>query len=109
MNTKLAILCLSALLLLASAIAQAQEPAAEYFALLDMRFYSQNGGFLVERLQMVFPPSADRPIELVVSKASGERVATVPLRLEAWERFPVFAGLLPKGHPGNVQVGQPGE
>jgi hypothetical protein len=98
-----------ALFLATTLTAQTNPPAVEFSSLLNLRFYPQSGGFLVERLQLVFPPAAEQAMEFVIGRASGEAVATVPLRPEQWENFPAFRGLLPKGHPGNIQVAQPGD
>ncbi|HLG17933.1 MAG TPA: hypothetical protein VJH03_26055 [Blastocatellia bacterium] len=88
---------------------QTNEPALEFDSLLSLRFYEQTGGFLVDTLQLVFPPANDPPIEFVVTRGSGETVATVPLRIQRWQQFPAFAGLSPTGHTGVVQLGQPGD
>jgi hypothetical protein len=46
----------------------------------------------------------------VVTKAGGEVVASVPLRLEKLENFPAFGILRPAaGNPGNVRVAQSGD
>ncbi|HYG80086.1 MAG TPA: hypothetical protein VD861_06845, partial [Pyrinomonadaceae bacterium] len=51
-----------ALLLLApsAAAGQTHQPAAEYLSLLNMRFYEADGGFLVDGVQLVFPPQGVR-------------------------------------------------
>src|SRR5688500_5886669 len=38
-----------------TATAQANKSAIEYDSLMNMRFYEQTGGFLVENLEVVFP------------------------------------------------------
>jgi hypothetical protein len=47
------------LLLLTSArvLAQTYQPAIEYQSLMNMRYYQADGGFLIEDLQLVFPPA----------------------------------------------------
>lgn len=37
-------------------LGQNYKPAAEYQSLLNLRFYETNGGFLVDDLEIVFPP-----------------------------------------------------
>ncbi|MDZ7363865.1 MAG: hypothetical protein ONB46_24590 [candidate division KSB1 bacterium] len=99
-----------ALILATTVTGQNYPPAIEYASLLDLRFYEQTGGFLVENLQLVFPPQQEQKLEFVIARATAEAVATVPLRKERLgENFPAFARLQPSGHPGNVQVGQAGD
>ena len=75
-----------------------------------MRFYEANGGFLVEGLEVVFPPSGNEPATFMITKPGGEVVASVPLRLEPIENFPAFAVFRPAiGNPGSVRVGQSGD
>jgi hypothetical protein len=102
---------LTLLLLLAPAAArgQATRPAAEYLSLLNLRFYEADGGFLVDGLQLVFPPEGVRRATFVLSKAGGGEVASVPLRIEPLGAFPAFALLVPDGNPGVVKVGQSGD
>lgn len=90
--------------------AQNYRPAIEHESLLSMRFYEATGGFLVEGLEVVFPPASDGPATFEITKPSGEVVASVPLRLERLEGFPAFAVFRPAaGNPGNVKVAQTGD
>jgi hypothetical protein len=98
--------------MVAGVSAQTYSPAIEYASLLDPRFYEQSGGFLVENLQLVFPPQPDQKMEFVITRSTGEAAATVPLRKESLGdvgKFPAFAQLQPNGVPGNVKVRQPGD
>jgi hypothetical protein len=88
---------------------QNYRPAAELQSLLNMRFYENNGGFLVENVQVVFPPAGSPRGMLVVSRASGEEVASMPLRLTRYSEFPAFANFVPDGDPGNLRIGQTGD
>lgn len=97
------------LLMVPNAFGQEHKPAAEYLSLLNLRFYEADGGFLVDGLQLVFPPQGARRAAFVLSKAGGGEVASVPLRIEPFEKFPVFGLLVPDGNPGVVKVGQPGD
>lgn len=93
-----------------AALGQQQRPAIEYESLMTMRFYEATGGFLVEGLEVVFPPAGSESATFVVTKAGGEVVASVPLRFEKLENFPAFAILRPAvGNPGNVRVAQSGD
>lgn len=93
-----------------AASAQTNRPAIEHESLLSMRFYEATGGFLVEGLEVVFPPAGDEPATFTITKPSGEVVASVPLRLERLEKFPAFAVFRPApGNPGNVKVAQTGD
>jgi hypothetical protein len=100
----------AALLLMSSAAALAQtyKPAIEYQSLLNMRYYEASGGFLVEDLQLVFPPANSGNATLVIADQSGQVVDSVPLRFEKME-FPAFGRFRPaSGNPGNVSVGKSG-
>ena len=97
------------LVLVTAAFGQ-NKPAIEYESLMTMRFYEANGGFLVEGLEVVFPPTSVRSATFEVTKSTGGVVATVPLRMEPLGSFPAFAMLKPAiGNPGNVKVGQAGD
>lgn len=77
---------------------------------MTMRFYEANGGFLVEGLEVVFPPKNPAPAIFTITKPGGEVVASVPLRLEPIENFPAFALFRPaSGNSGNVRLGQSGD
>jgi hypothetical protein len=104
-------LIILALLLVAPSIApaQANKPAAEYQSLLNIRFYEADGGFLVDGVQLVFPPQGVRRATFVLSKSSGGEVASIPMRIEPFGEFPAFGLLVPDGIPGVVKVGQPGD
>ena len=100
----------SLLLLTTTAAAQTYKPAIEHESLMSMRFYEATGGFLVEGLEVVFPPTSNEPAIFLITKPGGEVVASVPLRLERLEGFPAFALFRPAaGNPGNVRVGQSGD
>ncbi|HEU4509845.1 MAG TPA: hypothetical protein VFR78_16545 [Pyrinomonadaceae bacterium] len=102
------------MLLAASFVAAAQvnpnRAAIEYESLMNMRFYEATGGFLVEGLEVVFPPTGGSAATFVITKPSGEVVSSVPLRFEPLEKFPAFGVFRPAaGNPGNVRVGQAGD
>ncbi|MGH1366005.1 MAG: hypothetical protein ACRBF0_20770 [Calditrichia bacterium] len=91
-------------------MAQTYPPAAEYASLLGIGFYNQNGSFMVDKLQLVFPPADDKPVEFVISKTNGDVVVSLPMRIERWNGYPAFAGLrAPSGHPGTVRLEEPGD
>lgn len=93
-----------------AALSQTYPPAIEHESLMTMRFYEANGGFLVEGLEVVFPPAGNEAATFMITKPGGEVVASVPLRLERLEGFPAFALFRPAaGNPGNVKVGQSGD
>jgi len=88
--------------------AQTYKPAIEYQSLMNIRYYENNGGLLVEDLQLVFPPANIGNAKLVVSDAAGSVVDTLPLRYERME-FPAFGRFRPEsGNPGNLRVGRTG-
>jgi len=51
-----------------AAVAQTYKPAIEYQSLMNLRYYEGQGGFLVEDLQIVFPPASIRSAKLVVTE-----------------------------------------
>jgi hypothetical protein len=84
--------------------------AIEYDSLMNMRFYEETGGFLVEGLEVVFPPTAASTATFVITKTNEEVISSVPLRLEPIEKFPAFGVLRPApGNPGNIRLAQSGD
>src|SRR6059058_25677 len=91
-----------------AASGQSYKPAIEYQSLMNMPYYEANGGFLVEDLQLVFPPANIGNAKLVIAEQSGQVIDSVPLRFEKME-FPAFGRFRPgSGNPGNVRVGKSG-
>lgn len=93
-----------------TASAQTYKPAVEYQSFMQLRFYENQGGFLIEDLEVVFPPAGLQKATFVISRANGEVVGTVPLRLEtplaSYTAFGMFkpdavAGLAPIGEAGD--------
>src|SRR5689334_18454921 len=105
----------AACLVIAASVAVAAQggtnkPAIEYDSLMNMRFYEETGGFLVEGLEVVFPSPGASPATFVITKATGEVVSSVPLRFEPLEKFPAFGVFRPaSGNPGTVRVAQSGD
>lgn len=94
----------------AQAAAQTYRPAVEYQSFMQLRFYENQGGFLVEDLEVVFPPARGQKATFVVARATGQVVASVPLRLEApLASYTAFGMFKPDGVPGNAQIGEPGD
>src|SRR5216684_2590172 len=84
-----------------SVVGQAYKPAIEYQSLMNLRYYENNGGFLIEDLQLVFPPANVGNAKLVVTDSSGSVVDSVPLRYERME-VPAFGRFrAASGNPGN--------
>ncbi|HKO95422.1 MAG TPA: hypothetical protein VJU86_00415 [Pyrinomonadaceae bacterium] len=93
-----------------ASVAQTYKPALEYQYLMELRFYENQGGFLVENLEVVFPPAGNKKATFVVSRAGGEVVASVPLRLETpLASYTMFGMYVPDGVPGTASVGEPGD
>ena len=90
-------------------LGQLARPAAEYHSLLNMRFSEGNGEFLVEGLQIVFPPGGDERAMLTVNRSSGEEVISLPLRFESHSSPPLFGNLVPNDEPGEIKLGQSGD
>ena len=94
----------------AAAQVSTNKPAIEYDSLMNMRFYEETGGFLVEGLEVVFPPSGASPATFVITRPNGEVISSVPLRFEPLEKFPAFGVYRPAaGNPGNIRVAQAGD
>lgn len=49
---------------------------------MELRFYENKGGYLVEGLEVVFPPPSFKNATFVISRSNGQVVSKVPLRLE---------------------------
>ena len=108
LGSELFALTLLLLLLATTVTGQAYKPAIEYQSLLNMRYYENNGGFLVEDIQLVFPPSSTGNAKFVITDQSGAVIDSVPLRYERME-FPAFGRFrAASGNPGNVRVGRSG-
>ena len=89
---------------------QTYQPAIEYQSFMQLRFYENQGGFLVEDLEVVFPPAGNKKATFVVSRANGEVVKTVPLRLEGpLASYTAFGMYKPDGVPGSAPIGEPGD
>jgi hypothetical protein len=94
----------------AAAAQQTYKPAIEYQSLMQLRFYENQGNFLVEDLEVVFPPAGSGKATFVITRATGAAVASVPLRLEKpLASFTMFGMYKPDGVPGNANVGEPGD
>lgn len=101
---------LAAGLAAAGQTAQTYKPAIEFQSFMQLRFYEDQGGFLVEGLEVVFPPAGSRKATFIVSRAGGAAVASVPLRLESpLASYTAFGMYLPDGVPGLASVGEPGD
>ncbi|MBC8031449.1 MAG: hypothetical protein H7Z16_15175 [Pyrinomonadaceae bacterium] len=89
---------------------QPYKPAIEYQFLMEMRFYENQGGFLVEDLEVVFPPAGLKKATFVVSRANGGVVTQVPLRLETpLASYTAFGMLKPDAVAGLAPIGEAGD
>ena len=89
---------------------QSNKTAISYESFMDMRFYENEGGFLVEDLVVVFPPTGKPSATFVIMRPSGEVVGSVPLQYSPLERFAAFGRFHPApGNPGRVSVKQTGD
>lgn len=92
----------------AEASTQTYKPAIEYQSLLNMRYFEAHGGFLVEDLQLVFPPANIGNAQFVIADQAGTVVDSVPLRYERME-FPAFGRFrAAAGTPGKLRVARTG-
>ena len=89
---------------------QTYKPAIEFHSFMQLRFYENQGNFLVEDLEVVFPPAGSRKATFVITRANGAAVASVPLRLETpLATYTMFGMYKPDGVPGNANIGEPGD
>ena len=94
----------------AAAAQQAYQPAIEYQSFMQLRFYENQGNFLVEDLEVVFPPAGSKKATFVITRATGAAVASVPLRLESpLATYTMFGMYKPDGVPGSANIGEPGD
>ncbi|HWN09004.1 MAG TPA: hypothetical protein VNO50_06995 [Pyrinomonadaceae bacterium] len=93
-----------------SSAPQQYKSAIEYQYLMEMRFYENQGGFLVEDLEVVFPPPAGSKATFVISRSAGGVVTQVPLRLETpLATYTAFGMFKPNGVAGLAPIGEPGD
>ena len=89
---------------------QAYKAAIEYQSFMELRFYENQGGFLVEGLEVVFPPPGLRSASFVISRQGGAVVTSVPLRLESpLASYTVFGMFKPDAVSGLAPIGEPGD
>ncbi len=57
-----------------SIFAQAQNysPAVDYSSLMNLKFYEQSGGFMIEAIPVLFPPDEDSKMEFEITSAEGK-------------------------------------
>ena len=101
---------LAAGLVAAGQTAPTYKLAVEFQSFMNLRFYEEQGNFLVEGLEVVFPPAGSKKATFVVTRATGAAVASVPLRLESpLASYNMFGMYLPDSVPGNANIGEPGD
>ncbi len=91
-----------------SILAQNYPSAIDYAALMNMRFYEQSGGFMIETLPMIFPPKNYSKLEFEISDASGKILYNSGLRIQKWDNIKIFDGVIANG-PGIVHLKQAGD
>ena len=98
------------IVLFASILANAQNypPAVDYSSLMNMRFYEQSGGFMIETLPIIFPPNDDSKMEFEIVNTNGKTLFTSNLRLQKLDNFKTF-GILTANGPGIVHLKQTGD
>ena len=91
-------------------VPQSYQPAIEYQSFMELRFYENQGGFLVEGLEVVFPPPGLQQATFVISRPNGEVVTTVPLRLETpLASYTAFGMFKPDAVSGLARIGEAGD
>lgn len=95
--------------LFASMLANGQNyaPAVDYSALMNMRFYEQSGGFMIEALPIIFPPSYEARMEFEIINTNGNILFSNKLKLQKEDNLKPF-GILTSDGPGIVHLKQTG-
>lgn len=88
--------------------AQSYAPAVDYLSLMGMRYYAHSGGFMLDGLQVVFPPDEAIAGTFTVTDAAGETVVEMPLRLTRSADYPAFGWLQSVG-VGIANLDAPGD
>ena len=103
--------CLFSVVVLAGVTVSAQttRPAVEYRSLLNMTFVETDGDFDVDGLHVIFPPPGYEQAMLTISTASGQEMATIPLRLDSYLNFPVFGRFVPESKAATIQLRRSGD
>jgi len=96
------------LILSISGFAQDYPPAMDYSAMMNIRYYENNGGFLIETLPIFFPPEDMNSVEFEVATSSGEAKFKTNVYVNKWQQFPIVDGIRPKGS-GMVKLKQEGD
>lgn len=114
MTPSVARCALTAFFLLISAttlVGQTYKPAIEYHSLMQLNFYENNGGFMVDNLEIVFPPAGLQKATFIISRAGGTAVSSVPLRLDepTLNNFSAFGMFRPDAVAGIAKIGEPGD
>jgi hypothetical protein len=94
--------------LIISGLAQNYQPAMDYRAMMNIRFYEQTGGFLIETLPIFFPPQDMNSVAFEIIDANGKSKLKSGVYVNKWQKFPIVDGIRPKGSAGNVKLGQAG-
>jgi hypothetical protein len=77
---------------------------------MQLRFYENQGGFLVEDLEVVFPPPGLQKATFVISRQNGGVVTEVPLRVETpLASYTAFGMFKPDAVSGLAPIGEPGD
>ena len=96
------------LTLIISGFAQNYPPAMDYSAMLNIRFYENNGGFMIETLPLFFPPQDMNSVEFEVATSKGESKFKTGVYVNKWQQFPIVDGIRPQG-TGIVKLKQTGD
>ncbi len=87
--------------LIPPASAQTYSPAMDYASMLNVRFYENSGGFMVETLPLFFPPGKLESLEFEIATAQGKSKFRKNAQAQKWQQFSVVDGIRPSGG-GNV-------
>ncbi len=98
----------SSFFLTMSGFTQNYQPAMDYHSMMNIRFYEQTGGFLIETLPIFFPPQDMNSVAFEIIDASGKSKLKSDVYVSKWQQFPIVDGIRPKGSAGNIKLGQAG-
>ncbi|KAA3616958.1 MAG: hypothetical protein D8M58_04830 [Calditrichaeota bacterium] len=91
-----------------SSFAQNYAPAMDYSAMLNVRFYENSGGFMLETIPMFFPPQGMNKVEFEIATSNGQSKLKTGIYVNKWQQFPIVDGVRPQG-TGIIHLKQTGD
>ncbi len=105
----LRLMILTSLFLSWPGFAQNYQPTVGYNSMMNIRFYEQNGGLLINSLPIFFPPKDMDSVSFEIVDAQGNSKMKSGVSVDKWQQFSIVDGIRPKGSAGNVRLGKTGD